>query len=314
MGSEQILIVDDEQVIQELLFSFLSEKGYRTTTAGSAEEAIARLADTDYDVVLCDIRLPGKDGLLLLNDIKHITPETEVIMITGHASMESSIEAVRMGAYDYLLKPFDDLDEVRFTVERALEKKHLSLANKKLLHDYERQNDKLVDSARMFDSFLKAVRTMNLVSSPDELLASIADLAANALAVDQTSVMLVDEQTGSLHMAAAYGLDVEQIRNTVIASGSAISGSVVSTGKPYLHQTRSTEEEKGTAGANAEPFPVGLCVPIMNGNRVVGTVNAAVRTNEEPFTAQDLDTILGIADLAGIALKTLGKDQMQGSV
>lgn len=303
MSSERILIVDDESVIQELLSSFLTEKGYRTTAVGSAEEAVARLADTDYDVVLCDIRLPGKDGLLLLNEIKHIMPETEVIMITGHASMESSIEAVRMGAYDYLMKPFDDLDEVSFTVERALEKRRLSNENRKLLRDYERQNEKLVDSARVFDSFLRAVRTMNMISARHELLAYLADLVANSLSVDKTSVMLVDKESGALRIAAAHGLDNEKMRSTVIASGSGISGSVALTGKPYLQQTRGVEEGQEAAGTDVEPFPVGLCVPIMHGNRVIGTVNAAVRTNGEPFTSHDLDAILGIADLAGIAMK-----------
>src|SRR3989442_306221 len=132
MGSEveeaerrRILVVDDEETIRHVLVNVLQENDCQTREAGSAEEALALLPDFDPVVALVDIVLPGKNGLDLLADIKKMSPDTEVVMITSHASAETALRAIREGAYTYLRKPFEDLDEIWITVQRALEKRAL---------------------------------------------------------------------------------------------------------------------------------------------------------------------------------------------
>jgi DNA-binding NtrC family response regulator len=123
----RILVVDDEESIRYMLSNFLIKKGCDVTTAGSGEEALELWPDACPDVALIDIVLPGKDGIALLSDVKQRSPDTEVVLITCHGSVETAVESIRRGAYDYLQKPFAKLERVWLTVERALEKRRLSL-------------------------------------------------------------------------------------------------------------------------------------------------------------------------------------------
>jgi len=120
----RILVVDDEEAIRSGLAEILVEEGYVVEQAGTGEAALGRLREELFDLVCTDVRMPGMDGLELTERVKQESPETEVIVITGFASLQSAVDAVKRGAEDYLSKPFD-LDEVRLTVKRALEKKAL---------------------------------------------------------------------------------------------------------------------------------------------------------------------------------------------
>jgi DNA-binding NtrC family response regulator len=120
----RILVVDDEEAIRSGLAEILVEEGYTVEEAPHAEAALARVREELFDLVCTDVRMPGMDGLELVERVKHESPETELIVITGFASLQSAVDAVKRGAEDYLSKPFD-LDEVRLTVKRALEKKAL---------------------------------------------------------------------------------------------------------------------------------------------------------------------------------------------
>jgi DNA-binding NtrC family response regulator len=120
----RILVVDDEEAIRSGLAEILREQGYEVEEAADAQRALARVREELVDLVCTDVRMPGMDGLELVERIKVESPETEVVVITGFASLQSAVDAVKRGAEDYLAKPFD-LDEVRLTVKRALEKKSL---------------------------------------------------------------------------------------------------------------------------------------------------------------------------------------------
>ena len=125
-GMPRILIVDDESSVRHVLSTFLRRKGCEIQTAETSEEASGLLPAFRPDVALVDIVLPGKDGIHLLEQIKRLSPDVEVVLITSHGSVESAIKAIRHGAYDYLNKPFRRLEDVWLTVLRALEQRHLS--------------------------------------------------------------------------------------------------------------------------------------------------------------------------------------------
>jgi len=137
--SPRILIVDDEVEITEILADLLSEE-YDCIRAGSAEEALTRLQESEFQLVISDITMPGMSGLDMIPHVKEIAPDTVVVMISGMQTVESAIGALRLGAFDYLMKPFD-LRQVEAVVKRALEHHDLVVAKQR----YENHLEELVE-------------------------------------------------------------------------------------------------------------------------------------------------------------------------
>jgi DNA-binding NtrC family response regulator len=141
--SARLLVVDDDPVTIDLLKEVLSKEGYQVSTSLSGEEAIARGMDNLFDIIITDVRMGEKDGIDVLRFFKKNAPDTTVIMITAFGSIETAIEAIREGAYDYISKPFK-LDEIKFTIQRALEQRRLvqenKLYRKELLEKYQFKN------------------------------------------------------------------------------------------------------------------------------------------------------------------------------
>lgn len=107
----RVLLVDDEQDFVEILTMRLEEAGEQVTPAYNGQECLEKLAANEFDVVILDIKMPGMDGIQTLRNIKNSHPLVEVILLTGHGSTETAVEGMKLGAYDYLLKPadFEDL-------------------------------------------------------------------------------------------------------------------------------------------------------------------------------------------------------------
>jgi DNA-binding NtrC family response regulator len=118
----KILLVDDEERFRTTLRKMLTAQGLAVTAAGSGPEALEELRNHAYDVILLDIRMPGMDGLETLTQIKKLRPDTEVIMLTGHASVDLALEINKRGGYDYLLKPCP-LEEILLKIDAAFERK-----------------------------------------------------------------------------------------------------------------------------------------------------------------------------------------------
>ncbi len=118
----RVLITDDEARFRTTLSKMLAARGLMVKAVGSGEEALAELAAQPYDVVLLDIRMPGIDGIETLKRVKEGYPEVEVIMLSGHANLDVAIELLKLGAYDYLLKPCP-LEEVLLKIDNAFDKK-----------------------------------------------------------------------------------------------------------------------------------------------------------------------------------------------
>ncbi|PKL52362.1 MAG: Fis family transcriptional regulator [Nitrospira bacterium HGW-Nitrospira-1] len=121
----RILIIEDEKSMREVLKILLEEEGYDITSASNGLEGMDYLKNDIFDLVVTDIKMPKADGFEVLKKVKEISPATIVIMITAFGTTESAIEAMKMGAYDYIYKPFK-IDEIRLIIQKAFEKKNLS--------------------------------------------------------------------------------------------------------------------------------------------------------------------------------------------
>ena len=117
----KVLMVDDEKQFRNTTKKILNRKGFNTILAASGEEAIEKMAENP-DVVILDVKMPGMDGIEVLSEMKRIKPLVEVIMLTGHATVETAIEGMKLGAYDYLMKPCETADLVA-KIDRAYGRK-----------------------------------------------------------------------------------------------------------------------------------------------------------------------------------------------
>ncbi len=122
--ASHILVIDDEEVIRSLLTDVLTEAGHKVVAVASAEEALEKVKDTAFEVVITDLMMPGINGIEILRKVKKVNSDISVIIITGYATVETAVEAMKEGAYDYLSKPFN-LAEIKITVDRAVERQTL---------------------------------------------------------------------------------------------------------------------------------------------------------------------------------------------
>ena len=167
----QILIIDDDSGMRSTLSDILEQAGYKVTDYGNGKQALDWVRKNRFDVVIVDIMLPDMDGMELLEQIRLINPESAVIMMTGHASMETAIEALNEGAYAYVTKPFNP-HELKTVIKRALREMRLSLENKKLIDQLQRANKELYASIEYANAL--AQKAMVAGQAKSEFLANMS--------------------------------------------------------------------------------------------------------------------------------------------
>jgi two-component system, NtrC family, nitrogen regulation response regulator NtrX len=141
----QVLIIDDEKAIRKTLAEILSYEGYKIDEAENGEEGLKRFKEKTYDVVLCDIKMPKLDGIEFLEKAREHNPDVPVIMISGHGTIETAVEAVKKGAYDYISKP-PDLNRLLITIRNATDKTNLVTETKVLRRKVGRVEEMIGDS------------------------------------------------------------------------------------------------------------------------------------------------------------------------
>jgi DNA-binding NtrC family response regulator len=181
---DNILLVDDDKVILDSLMEFLDAEGYHTHGVGTMKEADAALREEQYSLVITDVHLPDGNGMELLTSVKKQHPETAVIIITGYGSIESAVQAIKLGAYDYLTKPIID-DELRLAVERALKQHSLAQENISLRSELEQRY------------------SLSNVISQDYKMGRIFNLIASVADTDTTILMSGPSGTGKSMLARA---------------------------------------------------------------------------------------------------------------
>jgi two-component system nitrogen regulation response regulator NtrX len=140
-----ILIIDDEKAIRKTLSEILSYEGYKIDEAGDGEEGFRKFREKEYDVILCDIKMPKMDGIEFLEKAKELNPDLPIIMISGHGTIETAVEAVKKGAYDYISKP-PDLNRLLITIRNAMDKTSLVAETKVLKRKVSRVQDMIGES------------------------------------------------------------------------------------------------------------------------------------------------------------------------
>ena len=178
-----ILIVDDETVVRDSLGKWFEEEGYDVETATTARDALLKLPGQRWDVALVDIKMPGMDGLELQRKIREVDPEILIIIMTGYASVETAVQALKDGAYDYITKPFDP-DDLAHLVRKALEHRRTKEENVRLRES------------------LEATQTVELVGK-SETMRRVQELIRTVASTDTTVLIRGESGTGKEMVAQA---------------------------------------------------------------------------------------------------------------
>jgi response regulator RpfG family c-di-GMP phosphodiesterase len=176
----RVLVVDDEKFIRDILADFLGMEGYEVRTAEDGQAALQEMSKTAYDVVISDLKMPKMGGIELLDEIAKRTPNVLTVIMTGFGTVETAIDAMKRGAYDYVLKPFK-VEEVVHIIQRALEKQRLSAENLRL---------------REAVSLYKVSEAIAASLSLDEVMATVCDTALHEIRADLVSTWLDDGEGG----------------------------------------------------------------------------------------------------------------------
>lgn len=306
-----ILIVDDSPTFQKQLSGLLGKRGYRLACASSGEEAVQLLRTGHFNLVLTDIIMPGMSGLNLLKMIKETSPDREVIIVTGNASSFTAIKALRLGAYDFIVKPIDDETILYNVVERTLEKQSLTLENRRLVKDLSEKNRALEDALEMMKSVHRVCAAIAATLDIGEILRMLVQSAVAQLKAKKGYLLLLDKEGTHFSMKVCDGIDPNLARNFTLRPDQGISGLVAANSKPLRVETeipatltrRILEED---VSGDLFTTPGILSVPLRIKDKVVGVVNVSGRTNGKAFTDTEVEFLMALANHAAVALGNAG--------
>ena len=280
----RILVVDDEQVIREILADFLTMEGFVVETAANGEQALAALSKDHYELVLSDLKMPAMGGLELLAAIQTHTPNVVTVIMTGFGTVETAIDAMKRGAYDYILKPFK-VEEVVHTIRRGLEKRKLQAENFRLKEAL---------------SLYKVSEAIAASLSLEQVVATLTDASIVEVGADVATVLLTDGEGGFFDRATQFNPDFQWSDRIAVLNAKAIAA--------HFESETSLREQ----GERCFPYfesihkgtpPVSLAVTHLTArNDTIGFLCAASYTSGKRIDEGQRKLLHTIADRASAAI------------
>jgi len=297
----RIVIIDDEQRMCDSLSALLSGEGHDVIAFQRAREATAAIREQKVDLVISDIRMPEMDGLEVLRVVKEVDEGIPVILLTGYAALDSALEAIGQGAYDYLLKPVD-FNRLELSVNRALERRQAELARLRLVEELRLSNLILQQRVGELNALYQAGKSIGSSVNLQDLLRQIVVLAASVTEANVGSIMLVDEAGEHLTIEAAIGLHEDIVRKTKLPMGASIAGYVAKTGEPLI--VEDVEKDERFKRINRERYGAAslLCAPLRIKSAVLGVINMANKSDGQVFNRDDLRLLTNFASQAAVAV------------
>ena len=237
-----ILVVDDEEIVRESLSSWLQEDGYEVVTAENGPRALERLPEKDWTLLLVDLKMPGMDGLQLMEEVHKTHPAMVILIMTAFATVDTAVNAMKEGAYDYLVKPFDP-EDLSMSIRKIVEHKKLVQENQFLRKELKKQ-----------------YRLHDMISKNDEMLGDLRD-GADDLQEQLHGADPGRERDGEGAPRAGHPRGKRQegrplhLRLVRRPHRDAAGERAVRPREGGLHRGRSAEAGKAGAGAERDPFP-----------------------------------------------------------
>jgi len=278
----KILVIDDETIVHESCNRILTEEGYTIDSAFTGQEGFTKIEEGSYDLVITDLKMPGISGMEALKKIKEDNPNIGIIMITGYSTAETAVEAMKLGAFDYLPKPFTP-DELITVVGKALEKKRVLLETQHLESAYQ-------DATKAISS------SLNL----NEVLDLIVKSVVNLLDVKGCGVNLLDSTGKCLETRVACGLSEDYLAKGPIFADKSITETIE--GKTVFIQDVSNDARiQYPNEAQNEGIVSILSIPLKAKDQVIGVLRVYTGVVRE-FTDKEMDLMYKLAEQAGIAV------------
>ena len=278
-----ILVIDDEKIVHESCGRILREEGYEVKTALSGQEALQKLKKKRYDLVLSDIKMPGMDGVETLEEIKKEVPDITVVMFTAYTSVSTARDSMKLGAFDYLPKPFTP-EELLAVVKKAVDKEM------KAREDKEREEG--------FQKITKAIHsTLNL----REVLNLIVTSVVKVMKLKGCTISLLDRKKEYFRVCAAYGLSEKYLKKGPIAADKTLSR--VLSGKPDgILDVATSPQMQYLWEAKEEGIASIFSLPLKLKDEVIGMLRIYTATSRE-FSQEEADFLNGFAEQISIALE-----------
>jgi serine phosphatase RsbU (regulator of sigma subunit)/CheY-like chemotaxis protein len=282
----KVLIADDNVGLAEIWSFVLEDAGCDVTVADSGGGALAAVSREAYDLAILDLQMPDLSGLEVFTALQADNPDVQGIIITGHASMESAMDAVNRGVYGYLVKPVTP-DALRVMAERALERQRLTVENRVMLSH-------LSALQQVLDSALKAVGVADAFES-------ISEAIVRAMGVDQVTLLLVDSQ-GCLSVTAAYPAEVQADEQLFLRPGEGFSGRVFAERQPL--QIRDIRHDSRVRGSALRALGLRSLagVPLVSGGEPIGVLHVGTR-RDRVFDDSEIRLLLAISERIGLAVE-----------
>lgn len=291
---EEILIVDDSEQICAMLANYvLPELGFKPIIANTGRQGLARLRQGLPDLILLDLQLPDISGLDLLRLIAQEGYDVPVILMTAHGSEGVAVEAFRLGARNYLIKPFSDT-EARGVIDQALRERRLQRERDRLMRTLQQR----VQELTVLYSIGKSVSAL---MGQEELLERIVEAGVYITRAEEGFLLLRDERSDELYLRAAKNMGEQRAQRLRMPIDDSLAGQVVRTGKPI----RLDKTSAGTALKVKTGFFVRsiIQVPLMVGQQVIGVLAVDNQVSDRIFSDNDQYLLSALADYAAIAIE-----------
>jgi diguanylate cyclase (GGDEF)-like protein len=300
---EKILVVDDCLTVQEKVHEVLSSKNYEVDIASSGSECLAKLAEKKYDLLLIDYMMPDMNGLEVLQEIINKKYEVPPVIITGRGTEEIAVRAMKLGAFDYVIKTVGYLESLPEVVMRNL-RMHRINKEKELLEK------KLIEKNKDLENRIKQLRALNEISKNmgesldlNKTLMVIVSQIVALINCSRITIMLLDTERQYLTIKAAKGFPEEEAAKVKVKITEGISGYVAAQGEPIF--ISNIEEDPRFKKRNSEQYFAKslISVPLKIRDEVIGVVNVNNKLDNDPFTIDDCDILMTISYNAAIAIE-----------
>lgn len=308
--NHRILVVDDAPPRREVVSRLLRERHYEVLEAASCEEALELLARETVALVLTETELPAKSGLFLLKSVKEDHPDLEVVLITHNASSYNLLQALRLGAYDFIVRPVDTGEILYNIVERAFSHMRLRQHNAALINDLEENNRAMRHSLKMMKALNQSIERLAATLDIEGLLRELLASATNEIQAQKGFLALFDRSTGELGLKAGEGIPADVCRRYAGKIPNGLTVAIAKRGKPVLVSNTLPDKMLSLAAPVEREVLLAECgllaAPLRFKDRAVGIVVISGQDSRPSFTEHDLEFLIQLSHHAALALEKAG--------